>query len=120
VSEGHGLGEERLTGRRTEETKESGGTRQIPMDDGAAVLGSGGARESYEDVSSGRRRSAPLARAWMRGERAKKGHRVTVGAFEERLGGVGREEKGGSAWARLHGGGRRRRGGPSMVVSSIG
>jgi hypothetical protein len=39
VSEGHGLGEERLGGRRTEETKESGGTRQIPMDDGAAVLG---------------------------------------------------------------------------------
>jgi hypothetical protein len=56
----------------------------------------------------------------MRGERAKKGHRVTAGAFEERLGGVGREEKGGSAWARLHGGRRRRRVRPSMVVSSIG
>jgi hypothetical protein len=39
VSEGRGLGEERLRGRRTEEREESDGAGQIPMDDGAPVLG---------------------------------------------------------------------------------
>jgi hypothetical protein len=38
VSEGRGLGEEGLGGWRTKERDESGGTSQIPMDDGAAVL----------------------------------------------------------------------------------
>jgi hypothetical protein len=33
------VGEERLGGRRTEEREESGGAGQIPMDDGAPVLG---------------------------------------------------------------------------------
>jgi hypothetical protein len=39
VSEGRGLGEERLGGWRTEEREESGGADQIPTDDGAPVLG---------------------------------------------------------------------------------
>jgi hypothetical protein len=39
VSEGRGLGEERLGGRRTEEREESGGTSQIPTANGAQVLG---------------------------------------------------------------------------------
>jgi hypothetical protein len=39
VSEGRGLGEEGLEGRRTEEREESGGAAQIPTDDGATVLG---------------------------------------------------------------------------------
>jgi hypothetical protein len=38
VSEGRGLGEEMIGGRRTGE-RESGGAGQIPMDDGAPVLG---------------------------------------------------------------------------------
>jgi hypothetical protein len=39
VSKGRGLGEEGLGGWCTEEREESGGTGQILMDDGAAVLG---------------------------------------------------------------------------------
>jgi hypothetical protein len=68
VSEGRGLGEERLGGRSTEEREESGGGGQIPPDDGAPVLG-----RATGNVGSGRRRSAQVARAWTRGERAKRG-----------------------------------------------
>jgi hypothetical protein len=39
VSEGRGLGEEMLGGRRTEEREESGGDGQILTDDGAVMLG---------------------------------------------------------------------------------
>jgi hypothetical protein len=39
VSEGRGLGEERLARRRTEEREESDGASQIPTADGAPVLG---------------------------------------------------------------------------------
>jgi hypothetical protein len=39
VSEGHGLGDERLGGRHTEEREESGDTDQILTADGVPVLG---------------------------------------------------------------------------------
>jgi hypothetical protein len=68
VSEGRGLGEERLRGRCTEEREETSGADQIPMDDGAPVLG-----RATGNVGLGRRRSARVARAWTRGERAKQG-----------------------------------------------
>jgi hypothetical protein len=58
VSEGHGLGDERLRGRLTEEREESGGTGQIPMDDGPPVLG-----RATGNVGSGRWRSTPVAGA---------------------------------------------------------
>jgi hypothetical protein len=79
VSEGRGLGEEGLGGWRTKEREESGGTSQIPMDDGAVVL---------------RRAMGTSARG--------------SGAFETGLSGTGqRGKKGGSAWARPCGGGRQ-------------
>jgi hypothetical protein len=68
VSEGRGLGEERLGGRSTEEREESSGADQILPDDGAPVLG-----RATGNIGSGRRRSARVARAWTRGERVKRG-----------------------------------------------
>jgi hypothetical protein len=38
MSEGHGLGKERLKGRCTKKREESGGGGQISTDDGAPVL----------------------------------------------------------------------------------
>jgi hypothetical protein len=49
VSEGRGLGEERLGGRCTEERVESGGAGQIPTADGAPVLGRATGRVAQED-----------------------------------------------------------------------
>jgi hypothetical protein len=63
VSEGRGLGEERLGGWLAEEREESGGAGQNPTDDGAPVLG-----RATGNVDSGRWSSAPMARAWTRGE----------------------------------------------------
>jgi hypothetical protein len=63
VCEGYGLEEKRLGGWRTEEREESGSTGQILIDDGAPVL----------RRATGRRRSARVARLWMRGKRAKSG-----------------------------------------------
>jgi hypothetical protein len=68
VSEGHGLGEERLGGWLTEEREESGDAGQILTDDVAPVLG-----RATRNVGSGRWFSAPVARAWMRGEWGKTG-----------------------------------------------
>jgi hypothetical protein len=68
VSEGRGLGEERLRGWLTKEREESSGTGQIPMDDGGPVL-----ERATGNVGSGRWRSAPMARAWTRGERGETG-----------------------------------------------
>jgi hypothetical protein len=50
----------------------------------------------------------------MRGEGAKQGWDGAGVCFEKRLGGAGREGKGGggSSWMSLHGGGRRRRASP--------
>jgi hypothetical protein len=55
VSEGHGLGEERLRGWCTKEREESGGADQIPMNDGAPMLG-----RAMGNVDSGRRRSTQV------------------------------------------------------------
>jgi hypothetical protein len=68
VSEGRGLGEERLRGWLTKEREESGGTGQIPTDDGGPVL-----ETATGNVGSGRWRSALMARAWTRGERGETG-----------------------------------------------
>jgi hypothetical protein len=68
VSEGHGLGEERLRGWHTKKREESGGVDQIPMNDGAPMLG-----RATRNVDSGRRRSTQVARVWMRGEWVKRG-----------------------------------------------
>jgi hypothetical protein len=48
VSEGRGLGEERLGGRRTKEREESGGASQIPTADGAPVPGRAMGRLDWE------------------------------------------------------------------------
>jgi hypothetical protein len=48
VSEGRGLREERLGGRRTKEGEERGGAGQIPMDHGAPMLGRGTGMSSRE------------------------------------------------------------------------
>jgi hypothetical protein len=89
VSEGHGLGEERLRGRCTEEREESGGVGQIPMVDGAPVLGRAtgmSAREggvqlwglgkaacssgcSGMDERKGRRAVVPAKSRWLTGPR---------------------------------------------------
>jgi hypothetical protein len=72
VSEGRGLGEERLGGWLTEErAQESSGAGQIPMDDGGPVL-----ERATGNVGSGRRRLASVAQAWTRGERGEMGHRA--------------------------------------------
>jgi hypothetical protein len=51
VSEGRGLGEERLGGRRTKEREESGGTGQILTADGAPVPGRAMGRLAWEGSS---------------------------------------------------------------------
>jgi hypothetical protein len=68
VSEGRGLGEERLRGWLTKEREESGGTGQISTDDEGPVL-----ERATGNVGSGRWRSALMARAWTRGERGETG-----------------------------------------------
>jgi hypothetical protein len=98
VSEGRGLGEERLRGWHTEEREESSGAGQILMDDGAAVLG----RATRTSARGGRARLLWLGcgreeNGWKRGMR----RRVVL----LKSGSVarGREEKAGvgvgtSAW----------------------
>jgi hypothetical protein len=68
VSEGRGLGEERLGERLTEEREESDGASQIPIDDGAPVF-----RRATGNIGSERRCSARVAPAWTRGEWVKQG-----------------------------------------------
>jgi hypothetical protein len=48
VSEGRRFGEERLGWRRTKEREESSGADQIPMTDGAPVLGRAMGRLAWE------------------------------------------------------------------------
>jgi hypothetical protein len=109
VSEGRGLGEERLGGRRTEEREESGGAGQILTDDGAPVLGramgmsalEGGAwlrwlrrgREEKGEMGMGWRPSFVLKSGSVaRAEREKRGSGVGgfVAARTEEGGGRGR------------------------------
>jgi hypothetical protein len=118
VSELHGLGEERLRGRRIEEREESGCAGQIRMVDGASVLGRAMGRLAREGGAQLR---------WLgcgREGKGRNGDGMAVGVRFERnwLGGAGRErEKGGSAWARPRGGGRRRReGGSGIAIDGAG
>jgi hypothetical protein len=81
------------------------------------------ARERYGNVVSGRQRSAPVARAWIRGERGGKGAQVggrhlflKAARWREQRG-----KRGASVWTRPRGGGRwRRGGGASVAVASVG
>jgi hypothetical protein len=88
VSEGRGLGEERLGGRHTEEREESGGAGQIPTDDGAPVLG-------RATGTSARGGSAWLR--WLgRGREengAKRGTKTAIVLFLRRLGGAGKRKR---------------------------
>jgi hypothetical protein len=107
LSKGHGLGEERLGGRCTEEREESGGASQIPMADGTPGLG---------------RATGMLARKAACGSsgsgvdergRGKTGTGQRT-VFVLKSGSVARaeiERGGGSAWVCPCGGKRRRRGG---------
>jgi hypothetical protein len=82
VSEGCGLGEERLGGRRTEEREESGGAGQIPMNDEALVLERATGMSAWE-------RGARLR--WLRRgreENGRNGDGMVAVAFEKRLSGA--------------------------------
>jgi hypothetical protein len=96
VSEGCGLGGEMLRGWLTEEREESSGAGQIPTDDGAQVLG-----RATGNVGSGRWRSAPVARAWMRGEWGKMGMGRRPTLLKSGSMAQGREEKRGGRRGRV-------------------
>jgi hypothetical protein len=108
VSEGCGLGEERLRGWHTEEREESGGTGQILTADGAPVLGratgslalEGGARLRWLECG--------------REGKGRNGDGMPAGVHFERkrLSGAVERGKRGSTWVRPRGGGIRRRDGP--------
>jgi hypothetical protein len=107
VSEGRGLGEERLGGRHTEEREESGGAGQIPTDDGAPVLG----RATGTSAWGGSARLRWLGRG--REENgAKRGTKTAIVLFLRRLGGA----TGASAW-RME---KEERVGPGAAVGSSG
>jgi hypothetical protein len=118
VSEGCGLGEERLGRWCTEEREESGGADQISLADGASVLGRATRRLAQE---------GGVRLRWLGSGREGKGQNgdgtVADVRFEKKISSVARAErgeKGGSAWARPRGGGRRRKWGPIAAVGSVG
>jgi hypothetical protein len=114
VSEGCGLGEERLGGRRTEEREESGGAGQIPMNDEALVLERATGMSAWE----GGARLRWLRRG--REENGRNGDGMVAVAFEKRLSGARqRGKRGVGRRGRVHvEAGEGRKGGPGMAVGS--
>jgi hypothetical protein len=101
VSEGYGLGEERLRGWCTEEREESGGAGQILMDDGVKR-----GRESYEKHQLGEVVLGSGSSGMDERRTGRNRDGAVADAFEKRLSGVGqRGKRRGSTWARPRGGG---------------